>query len=350
QLVDQVVSAVNIDAHCELIKDKWRRREWIAIARRMTLQGYDLATPWTQVVSEGEAQLYQFLTTEQSQKGIQHISEYCHREMDRIAEAEAGGQIVKALSTGFWDLDALTHGAPEEELIIIAGRPAMGKTSFVLRLARNVAAHRPVAVFSLEMSGDRLARRLWSAESRITPGHLAQSPNLREPAIAGIGQVAGMNIWIGEFNTEIEAICTNARRLAAEQGQLGAIAIDYLGLIDLPAAGNEASALGKITRRMKLLAVELKTTIFLLHQLSRAPESRTNKRPQLSDLRDSGKIEQDADQVLFMYRDEYYHPDTPDRGIAEIIVAKNRNGPIGTVKLLFEPQFTDFKNVARWSG
>jgi replicative DNA helicase len=238
-------------------------------------------------------------------------------------------------------------------LIIVAGRPAMGKTSIVLNIAKNVAQlHKlPVAVFSLEMSKEQLTYRLLSMEVGIESGRLRTGRLQPEewPLLGdAISKLSELPLFLDDKPNagvlEMRSLC---RRLMAETGkELGLVMIDYLQLMEGSTPDNRVQEISRITRGLKGMARELNVPVMALSQLSRGVEARTNKRPMLSDLRESGSIEQDADLVLMIYRDEYYNPDTADRGITEVIVTKHRNGPVGTVKLLFEPQFTRFRNLA----
>lgn len=261
--------------------------------------------------------------------------------------------VLPGIPCGFYDLDAMTQGFQRSDLIIAAGRPSMGKTSFVLNIARNIAAfHKlPVAVFSLEMSKEQLVYRLLSSEVEIESGRLRAgriSQNEWEPLGHAISALSQLPVFIDDTpNISVTEMRSKARRLQAEQGgALGLVLIDYLQLMEGSGSENRVQELSRVTRALKGLARELSVPVIALSQLSRGVESRTNKRPMMSDLRESGSIEQDADLIIMLYRDEYYNPDTPDRGIAEIIITKHRNGPVGTVKLLFEPQFTRFRNLA----
>jgi replicative DNA helicase len=274
--------------------------------------------------------------------------------IDTFSEIEQRslGVVLPGVPCGFYDLDAMTQGFQRSDLIIAAGRPAMGKTSFVLNMARNIAALQklPVAIFSLEMSKLQLVYRLLSSEvemesSRLRTGRIAQHE--WEKLGHAISILSQMPVFIDDTpNIGVTEMRSKCRRLQAEHGgALGLILIDYLQLME-GGSDNRVQELSKITRSLKGLARELNVPIIALSQLSRGVESRTNKRPMMSDLRESGSIEQDADLIMMLYREEYYEPDTPDRGIAEVIVTKHRNGPTGTVKLLFEPQFTRFRNLA----
>ena len=267
------------------------------------------------------------------------------------------GTAVAGIPVNFYDLDAMTQGLQRSDLIIVAGRPAMGKTALTMNIAKNVAQLHslPVCVFSLEMSKEQLTYRLLAMETGIESGRLRTGRLQQEewPLLGqGIDRLGQMPIYIDDKPNagvlEMRSLC---RRLMAETGrELGLIIIDYLQLMEGNGSDNRVQELSRITRGLKGMARELNVPVIALSQLSRSVESRTNKRPMLSDLRESGSIEQDADLVLMIYRDEYYNPDTTDRGITEVIVTKHRNGPVGPVKLLFEPQFTRFRNLAAPSG
>jgi replicative DNA helicase len=285
-------------------------------------------------------------------QGLTHTAEILTRTFDEI-ETRSLGTAVAGIPVNFYDLDALTQGLQRSDLIIVAGRPAMGKTSFVLNIAKNVAQFHnlPVAVFSLEMSKEQLTYRLLSMEVGIESGRL-RTGRLHEeewPLLGkGISSLGALPLHIYDKpNAGLLEMRSMCRGLMAETGkELGLVIIDYLQLMEGSTPDNREQEISRITRGLKGMARELNVLVIALSQLSRGVEARTNKRPMLSDLRESGSIEQDADLVLMIYRDEYYNPDTADRGITEVIVTKHRNGPVGTVKLLFEPQFTRFRNLA----
>ena len=262
------------------------------------------------------------------------------------------GVALPGLPCGFYDLDAMTGGFQRSDLIIVAGRPSMGKTSYCLNIAYNVAAlHKlPVAIFSLEMSKEQLVQRMLASEAgiesnRLRAGRVSQTE--WEPLSRAIGMLSEMPVFIDDTsNITVTEIRSQARRIQIEHGgRLGLIVLDYLQLMG-GGSDNRVSELASITRALKGLAKEFNVPVIALSQLSRSVETRTNKRPMLSDLRESGSIEQEADLVLMIYRDDYYNDDSPDRGIAEVIIAKHRNGPTGMIKLLFDPQFTRFRNLA----
>jgi replicative DNA helicase len=530
-LVDRTVSAVNIDALAGLVMEKYLRRQLIKAGNEIVHLGYETETELPIVLDKAEQKVFG-VTQERPQSGLTHIAETLINNFQEIEERNQG-IALPGIPCGFYDLDAMTSGFQRSDLIIVAGRPSMGKTAFCLNLAHNIAASMrlPVAVFSLEMSKEQLVQRLLASEAQIESGYLRSgrlSQTQWEPLSRAIGMLSEMSIFIDDTpNITVTQMRSQARRLQAEQGvELGLVVIDYLQLME-GAGDNRVQELSKITRSLKGLARELSVPVIALSQLSRGVEARTNKRPMLSDLRESGcltgdslvtladsglqvpirelvgksgfavwalnettmqlekaivshafstgvkpvftlktrlgrkiratgnhkfltingwcrldefkigdhlalpnlsvasvsnseiviqstlykhnatrertatltnlvqseeinllakndiywdeiisiaatdeeevydltvpilhnfvanniivhnSIEQDADLVIMLYRDDYYNSDSPDRGIAEVIVAKHRNGPTGTVKLLFDPQFTKFKNLAR---
>ncbi|ADI64723.1 replicative DNA helicase [Trichormus azollae] len=501
-LVDRTVSAVNIDALAGLVMEKYLRRQLIKAGNEIVQLGYETETELPIVLDQAEQKVFG-VTQEKPQSGLVHISDTLINAFQEV-ERRHEGIALPGIPCGFYDLDAMTSGFQRSDLIIVAGRPSMGKTAFCLNLAHNIAVgyKLPVAVFSLEMSKEQLVQRLLASEAQIESGYLRSgriSQTQWESLSRAISNLSEMPIFIDDTaNITVTQMRSQARRLQAEQNtELGLIVIDYLQLME-GAGDNRVQELSKITRSLKGLARELSVPIIALSQLSRGVEARTNKRPMLSDLRESGcltgdslvrltarglqvpmkelvgksgfpvwalnektmkvetaivsnafctgikpvftlttrlgkkiratanhkfltihgwkkldelnpqqhlclpvvanivqtnkllalpnshvywdeivsiipdgeeqvfdltvpylhnfvanniivhnSIEQDADLVIMLYRDEYYSPESPDRGIAEVIIAKHRNGPTGTVKLLFDPQFTKFKNLAR---
>ncbi|KGG17193.1 Replicative DNA helicase [Prochlorococcus sp. MIT 0603] len=268
-------------------------------------------------------------------------------------ESRSLGTIVTGIPVNFYDFDAMTQGLQPGDLMILGGRPAMGKTSMGMNLAKNIAQVHdlPVCIFSLEMSKEQLIYRLLSMEVGIESGRL-RTGRLRHdewPLLGqGINTLGQMPIFIADDpKMTVENLHAKCELVKQQQGkELGLVLVDYLQLMDEPLYNSRDDELSRITRYLKAMAAELKVPVIVLSQLNRRLESRINKRPMLSDLRESSSIENNADLVVMMYRDEYYNPETPDRGITELIVCKHRNGPIGTVKLLFEPDFTRFRNLA----
>jgi replicative DNA helicase len=266
---------------------------------------------------------------------------------------------ITGVPTGFYDLDRYTSGLQPGDLIVLAARPSMGKTSLAINIAEHVALHEglPVAVFSMEMGASQLAVRIVGSIGRIDQTHLRTGrltddewPRLTE----AIEKLRNVSLHIDETpgltTSELRA---NARRLARQCGKLGLIVVDYLQLMSVSAGmseENRATAVGEISRGLKMLAKELQCPVIALSQLSRGVESRTDKRPMMSDLRESGAIEQDADVIMFIYRDDYYNKDSKEPGVSEIIISKQRNGPTGTVKLAFVKPLTKFESLAAGSA
>ena len=275
--------------------------------------------------------------------------------LDRIEKASKTKGTVTGIPTGFIDLDYKLSGLQPSDLVLIAARPSMGKTAFVLNIAQHMAfrQNKSVAIFSLEMSKEQLVNRLFALEAHVD-AQLIRNGNLKdsdwEKLIEGAGTIGQSKLIIDDTSgisiTELRSKC---RKMKLEMG-LDAIIIDYLQLMSGSGGRSNESRqqeISEISRALKGVARELNVPVIALSQLSRAVEQRTDKRPMLSDLRESGAIEQDADVVMFIYRDDYYNPDTNDKNIAEIIIAKQRNGPIGTVRLAWIPQYTRFGNEAR---
>jgi replicative DNA helicase len=350
QLVDRTVSAVNIDRYAALVMDKYLRRQLIAAGHEITDLGYDTTLALDSVLDESEKKIFR-LTQKRPQEGLIPIAETL---VETFSEIEKLHQKIAlpGIPCGFYDLDAMTSGLQRSDLIIIAGRPSMGKTSFALNMAHNIAKQQqlPVAIFSLEMSKEQLALRLLASEAgiesnRLRSGRLTQ--NELEPLSVALGTLSSLPLFIDDTaNITVMQMRSQVRRLQTEQkGKLGLVLIDYLQLMEGSGSDNRVQELSKITRSLKGLAREVNAPVIALSQLSRAVESRTNKRPMMSDLRESGSIEQDADLIIMLYRDEYYNPDSVDRGIAEVIITKHRNGPTGIRKLLFQPEFTRFLNM-----
>jgi replicative DNA helicase len=356
QLVDRTISAVNIDQYAQLVMDKYARRRLITIGSEVAQLAYDTASPLETILDRAEQKIFS-ITQDRPSRGLAPTADILTDTFSDI-ENHSLGLVLPGIACNFYDLDAMTQGFQRSDLIIVAGRPSMGKTALSVSIARNIAhLHKlPVAIFSLEMSREQLVYRLLSSEVRLGRGDGIESGRLRagrinqhewEPLGKAFSALSQMPIFIDDTpNITVTEMRSKARRLQAEHGkELGLILIDYLQLME-GSGDNRVQELSKVTRGLKGLARELNVPIIALSQLSRGVESRTNKRPMMSDLRESGAIEQDADLILMLYRDEYYNPDTPDRGITELIITKHRNGPTGTVKLLFEPQYNRFLNLA----
>jgi len=349
QLVDRTVSAVNIDRFAALVMDKYLRRQLIEAGNEIVQLGYETSLELETVLDQSEQKIFG-LTQERPQQGLVPISDTLIETFKEI-ESRHQDTAIPGLPSEFYDLDAMTGGFQRSDLIIIAGRPSMGKTSFAVGMARNIAEKWPVAIFSLEMSKEQLVQRLLASEAGIESNYLRTgriSQNQWGALSHALGTLSELPIYIDDTaNQTVMQMRSQVRRLLAEKGgELGLVLIDYLQLMEGSGSENRVQELSRITRSLKGLARELNVPVIALSQLSRGVEARTNKRPMMSDLRESGAIEQDSDLIIMLYRDEYYNENTPDRGIAEIIITKHRNGPTGVVKLLFDPQFTRFRNLA----
>jgi len=280
--------------------------------------------------------------------------------LDRVQEMADNPNDITGVPTGFYDFDRMTSGMQAGDLIILAARPSMGKTSLAINIAEHVALNEqlPVAVFSMEMGAAQLAIRIVGSIGRIDQGHLRTGklnddewPRLTE----AIEKLRNIQLFIDETpGLTVSELRANARRLARTcGGKLGLIVVDYLQLMSVSSGmsdENRATAVGEISRGLKMLAKELGCPLIALSQLSRAVEQRTDKRPMMSDLRESGAIEQDADVIMFIYRDDYYNKDSKEPGVSEVIISKQRNGPTGTVKLAFLKNLTKFESLASGGG
>ncbi|MEM7552602.1 MAG: replicative DNA helicase [Cyanobacteria bacterium P01_A01_bin.84] len=352
-LVDRCVSAVNIDALAALVIGKWKRRELGRLGNLAIKLQHDSddETPLQQAFEQLQELIY-CLQIGSNTHNTSHISDVMTEVYQRIEERHEG-TALPGIPTGFYDLDAVTSGFLRGDLVIIAGRPAMGKSAFAAQIGLNVAQlqNLPVVLFSLEMSKSQLGMRMLAGETEVENNYLKTgriSDSQWQPIAAGINKISNFPIYLNDCATAslnyFEAEC---RKVASmERRELGLVIIDYLQLMG-DGDNNRNNEIAAITRGLKRLAMKLEVPVVCLSQLSRAVESRQNKRPVLSDLRDSGGIEQDGDKVLMLYRDEYYSPDSSDREICEIIIAKHRDGATGTIRLLFDSQFTKFKNLVR---
>ena len=349
QLMEITPTAANVGQYARIVRDRAMLRNLATAAgeiRETVLSG--VGTP-EEILESAEKKIYA-LRNGNAGETLQHIGVVMVGVFDRLDELSRSGNAFPGLSTGLHDLDKKINGLNKSDLLLIAARPGMGKTSLALNIALSVAKEsaKTVAFFSLEMSREQLAMRLLSNESfvdnqKLLTGQLSEE-DWTKIAIAS-SALSQTDIRVDD-NPSISVAEMNAkcRRLS----NLGLVLIDYLQLMTSAGTGqtsnnaNRVQVVSDISRALKIMAKELNVPVICLSQLSRANESRTDKRPMLSDLRESGAIEQDADEVLFIYRDDYYHPDTPEKNVAEVIVAKNRHGETGTVKLQWLPQFTTF--------
>ncbi|MEM5428746.1 MULTISPECIES: replicative DNA helicase [Cupriavidus] len=354
-LAQNTPSAANIRRYAEIVRERSVLRKLVTVADDIASAAF---APKGREVREllDEAESKVFAIAEEGargQAGFQEIQPLLTQVVERIDELyhRDSTSDVTGVPTGFVDLDRMTSGMQGGDLIIVAGRPSMGKTAFSLNIGEHVAVEQglPVAVFSMEMAGTQLAMRMLGSVGRLDQHRLRTGRLLDEdwPRLThAIQRMNDAQLFIDETPAlnpmELRA---RSRRLARQCGQLGLIIIDYLQLMSGSGGGeNRATEISEISRSLKGLAKELNCPVIALSQLNRSLEQRPNKRPVMSDLRESGAIEQDADVILFIYRDEVYNPDSQDKGTSEIIIGKQRNGPIGTVRLTFLGQFTKFDN------
>jgi replicative DNA helicase len=355
-LVDYVPTAANIDFHCRIVKEKALLRRMIDVGTDIVQSAYEGREDVGTLLDQAEQKIFD-VSFARGTQDVVRIKELMWDTMERIEARHRGDETVRGIMSGFTDLDAMTNGFQSSDLIIVAARPSVGKTSFCLDIAANAAidAQAPVAIFSLEMSREQLVERLLASESFVDL-HRLRSGKLRDEDFPRLsktaGSLSGAKIWIDDTPAlTLLELRSKARRLKAEH-DTGLILVDYLQLIRGPADSESRQAeISYISRSLKALARELHVPIIALSQLSRAPEQRGgDRRPMLSDLRDSGAIEQDADLVVFLYRAEMYAhlTDKPEfeEGVAEAILAKHRNGPTGTIKLAFRKECTRFENYS----
>ncbi|MBX9609070.1 MAG: replicative DNA helicase [Gammaproteobacteria bacterium] len=354
QLAENTPSAANIAAYADIVRQRSILRHLVSAGTQIAESAFrtegrnsdellDLAESLVFEIAERESK---------GRRGFRPIKDLLVDALDKIDMLFQRDNPITGVSTGYYELDNMTSGLQRSDLIIIAGRPSMGKTSFALNIAQHAAikGELPVAVFSMEMPSEQLAMRMLSSlgridQHRVRTGRLSDDDWPRLTHSVGILSEAKMFIDDTPALTpsDLRARC---RRLAREHG-IGLIVIDYLQLMQVPGSKeNRATEISEISRSLKALAKELSCPVIALSQLNRSLENRQDKRPVMSDLRESGAIEQDADVIMFIYRDEVYNEDSPDKGIAEIIIGKQRNGPIGSRKLRFFGEYTTFENLA----
>ena len=356
EVVNGTPSATNIVHWANIVKEKGILRRLIESASTIGTLGYDEDADISDTLDRAEQSL--FAVSQSSMKDkfvpVKDVLTEAFDRIDKIHKDKDKGAI-RGVPSGFKDLDAVTAGFQESDLIILAARPSMGKTSFALNLAEHAAIEEkiPTAIFSLEMSKEQLVDRLLSSQAGVDSWKL-RTGNLNDDDFPKIGYAMGIlseaPLYLDDTpGMNVMEIRAKARRLQMEHG-LGLLIIDYLQLMEGRGGGNDnnrVQEISQISRSLKGLARELKVPVIALSQLSRAVEHRPDKRPQLSDLRESGSIEQDADLVTFLYRDEYYDPDTDRKGITEVLIKKHRNGPTGGIELFFNPEQMRFRDLSK---
>jgi len=349
-----VPTTANVSNYSKIVEEKSLLRRLIRASSDIVDLGFDASEEVSYIIDRAQQGIFDILQKRSSQ-GFIPIKDVLVDTFNKLEELYNNKGTITGIPTGFADLDFKTAGLHNSDLILIAARPAMGKTALALNLAQNAAVHSkvPVAVFSLEMSKEQLVNRMLSSEamvdgSRMKTGQLED--NDWQKVAKALGPLSEAPIFIddtpGVSITEIRAKC---RRLKLEHN-LGLVIIDYLQLMQgsKSKSENRQQEISEISRSLKMLAKEINVPVITLSQLSRAPETRTDHRPILSDLRESGAIEQDADIVMFLYRDDYYNPETDKKNIAELIIAKHRNGSTGTVELVWLGQYTKFANLEKF--
>lgn len=356
-LVNSVPTASNITSYAKLVKNKSLLRRLIDVSSEITQMGFDEERPVDEILDDAEQKLFSI-----SQKSVKQdfapINQLLESAFIRIDEMHKNKDKFRGIATGLADLDNVLSGLQNSDLIILAARPSIGKTSFALEIARHAAIRNkvPVGVFSLEMSSDQLVDRMLAAEAKVNlwslrTGNLDEEDDDFQKIGDAMGVLSEAPIYIDDTATSnIMEMRTMARRLQSEHG-LGLIVVDYLQLMEgrgNRASDNRVNEISEISRGLKALARELNVPVVALSQLSRAVESRSPQIPKLSDLRESGSIEQDADVVMFLYREDRENPETENKNVIEVIVAKHRNGPVGKVSTYFNEEYTSFQSLERF--
>ena len=356
-LAQYVPSSANIRRYAEIVRERSILRKLVSVSDEIATSALNTnGRPVTNILDEAEQKIFSIGEEgSRMRQGFQSMDKLVVQLLDRVEEMSQNPNDITGVPTGFFDLDRMTSGMQAGDLIVLAARPSMGKTALAINIAEHVALKEdlPVAVFSMEMGASQLAIRIVGSIGRIDQGRLRTGKLIDDewPRLSdAIERLKTVSLSIDETpgltTSELRA---SARRLARSCGKLGLVVVDYLQLMSGSGGGdgeNRATELGEISRGLKMLAKELQCPVIALSQLNRGVEQRTDKRPMMSDLRESGAIEQDADVIMFIYRDDYYNKDSKEPGVAEIIIAKQRNGPTGTVKLTFLKPITKFESYA----
>ena len=355
ELSDVVLSSANIEFHAKIVQEKAFLRQMILTSNRIIESCYKAETPVEDILDDAEQAIFSISERPKS-RSFMGMNELLPETIKNIEDIASSKRNVIGIPTGFTDLDKRIGGFRPGQLIVVAARPAMGKTSFALNIAFNVAVHhdKKVGIFTMEMESEELIMRMLSSASEVSMEDMLKGYGMNEKKILRITGVADVltekEIYIDDngSNTILD-LRAKSRRLKAELDGLDLIIIDYMQLMSSKKVKeNRQQEIADISRNLKILAKELKVPIIALSQLNRGLESREDKRPKLSDLRESGAIEQDADIVMFIYRDEVYYENSEQQGVAEIIVGKNRHGAIGKIELFFRKEFTQFKDLQEY--
>ena len=360
-LAQYVPSSANIRRYAEIVRERSILRKLVSVSDEIATSAMNTnGRPVPHILDEAEQKIFNIGEEgSRMRQGFQSMGNLVVQLLDRVDEMSQNPNDITGVPTGFFDLDRMTSGMQAGDLIVLAARPSMGKTALAINIAENVALNEglPVAVFSMEMGASQLAIRIVGSIGRIDQTRLRTGKLLDEewPRLTeAVERLRNVSLSIDETPgltpSELRA---SARRLARNCGKLGLVVVDYLQLMSGSSGSdgdNRATELGEISRGLKMLAKELQCPVIALSQLNRGVEQRTDKRPMMSDLRESGAIEQDADVIMFIYRDDYYNKDSKEPGVAEIIIGKQRNGPTGTVKLTFLKPITKFESYAGMSS
>ena len=353
EIITTVPTSANIKYYANIVKEKSTLRKLIKLNEDIANSCYVGSDSLEDILARTEKDLFELLQS-RTAKDIRSIEDIAKNVLYRIEAASRTREVVTGIPTGFIDLDYKTSGLQPSDLVLIAARPSMGKTAFVLNMVQHIAMKKelPCMIFSLEMSSEQLVQRMLAMETGIDSQKL-RTGNLNDndwdPLIRGVVDVSDSKIIIDDTpGISVGELRSKCRKVKLEKG-LSIVIIDYLQLMtgSSKRSENRQQEISEISRSLKALAREIKAPVVALSQLSRACETRPDHRPMLSDLRESGAIEQDADIVMFLYRDDYYHKDTEHPNEAEVIIAKQRNGPIGTVNLMWKPETTRFVNISR---
>lgn len=359
ELTNAVPTVANISAYADIVREKSVLRQLIRTSNNIAETAFNPdGRNIVELLDYAEMEVLKIGQQTQKSEGPVHIQKLLNASVEKIDLLSKTDGSITGISTGFVDFDKLTSGLQPSDLVIVAGRPSMGKTILGVNFAENAAIkdQKSTLIFSLEMPGDSIAMRMISSLGHIDQ-HKLRSGNIGDADWArissAINMISAAPIYVDDTpNLSPADIRSRARRMLREHGEIGLIIVDYLQLMHVPGyrADNRTAEISEISRSLKALAKEVNAPVVALSQLNRSLEQRADKRPVMSDLRESGAIEQDADLIVFIYRDEVYHEDSQDKGVAEIIIAKHRNGPIGRVKLTFRGQYTRFENIAHTSS
>lgn len=353
ELARNTPTVANIAAYAEIVRERSVLRQLIEVSVDIADTAFNTEGRETKdILDQAESKIFKIAEQRSRGTGPVDISSLLTKTTERIDFLYHSTETITGLSTGFSDLDEMTSGLQNGELIILAGRPSMGKTALAMNIVEHasIKSGKPVLVFSMEMPGESLAMRMMSSLGHIDQ-HKIRTGKLHDedwPRLSSaVSMLSESILYIDDTpSMSPSELRARARRLARTNKQIGLIVIDYLQLMQIPGfKEGRVAEITEISRSLKTLAKELNVPVIALSQLNRSLEQRPDKRPQMSDLRESGAIEQDADLIAFIYRDEVYHEDSPDKGIAEIIIAKQRNGPIGKIRLSFLGKYTRFENL-----